>query len=161
LKFYGLYKQATEGPCSSPQPGFFDVVGKYKWEAWKQLSHLERSDAMQQYVESVLRKASDMPPSALLTRFVEAVTPVQKKRPDSSALPFLSQTNDSSTNANSSSSSASRAVLDESVAEKADVIASQIDQLRSVVEQDSLKIVRLQQSLEGGTQEVQMRERTV
>src|SRR2546429_243056 len=24
LKFYGLFKQATEGPCSTPKPGFWD-----------------------------------------------------------------------------------------------------------------------------------------
>ena len=30
-QFYALYKQATEGPCGAPKPGFWDVVGKAKW----------------------------------------------------------------------------------------------------------------------------------
>lgn len=30
-QFYALYKQATEGPCRTSQPGFWDLVGKAKW----------------------------------------------------------------------------------------------------------------------------------
>ena len=30
-QFYALYKQAKEGPCSIPKPGFWDVIGKAKW----------------------------------------------------------------------------------------------------------------------------------
>ncbi|KAB5587208.1 hypothetical protein PHYPO_G00010450, partial [Pangasianodon hypophthalmus] len=31
LKFYSYYKQATQGPCNIPRPGFWDPVGKVKW----------------------------------------------------------------------------------------------------------------------------------
>lgn len=31
LKFYGLYKQATNGQCNISKPAFYDVVGKAKW----------------------------------------------------------------------------------------------------------------------------------
>jgi len=31
LTFYGLYKQATEGPCQSPKPSFWDLIKKAKW----------------------------------------------------------------------------------------------------------------------------------
>ena len=31
LKLYGLYKQATEGPCTTSKPGFFDMKGRSKW----------------------------------------------------------------------------------------------------------------------------------
>jgi acyl-CoA-binding protein len=79
LRFYSLYKQATEGACTTPQPGFLDMVGRYKWDAWRRLGDLERTAAMQQYVESLLAKARDMPPSQDLARFVEAVTPVRRK----------------------------------------------------------------------------------
>ena len=34
LKFYGLYKQATEGNITSAQPYFFNVVERAKWDAW-------------------------------------------------------------------------------------------------------------------------------
>uniref|UniRef100_A0A8C1USY9 ACB domain-containing protein n=1 Tax=Cyprinus carpio TaxID=7962 RepID=A0A8C1USY9_CYPCA len=30
LKFYSYYKQATQGPCNIPRPGFWDPVGKAK-----------------------------------------------------------------------------------------------------------------------------------
>lgn len=31
LKFYSFYKQATQGPCNIPRPGFWDPIGRYKW----------------------------------------------------------------------------------------------------------------------------------
>uniref|UniRef100_A0A803XXM5 ACB domain-containing protein n=1 Tax=Meleagris gallopavo TaxID=9103 RepID=A0A803XXM5_MELGA len=30
LKFYSFYKQATQGPCNIPRPGFWDPIGRYK-----------------------------------------------------------------------------------------------------------------------------------
>ena len=31
LRFYGFYKQATNGPCNIPKPWSWDVVGRAKW----------------------------------------------------------------------------------------------------------------------------------
>ena len=31
LRLYGLYKQATEGACTTARPGFWDVKGRRKW----------------------------------------------------------------------------------------------------------------------------------
>ena len=31
IQFYGLYKQATEGPNTTPKPGFWDPVSRAKW----------------------------------------------------------------------------------------------------------------------------------
>lgn len=31
LKLYGLYKQATTGPCTATKPTFFDFKGRAKW----------------------------------------------------------------------------------------------------------------------------------
>lgn len=31
LKLYGLYKQATTGPCSESKPSFFDFKRRAKW----------------------------------------------------------------------------------------------------------------------------------
>ena len=31
LEFYGLYKQATSGKCSTSRPGMFDFAGRAKW----------------------------------------------------------------------------------------------------------------------------------
>nr|XP_016945788.1 acyl-CoA-binding domain-containing protein 5 [Drosophila suzukii]XP_016945789.1 acyl-CoA-binding domain-containing protein 5 [Drosophila suzukii] len=53
LKFYGLFKQATEGGCDQKKPGFWDIVGKAKWDAWNDNRHLSKEQAMQRYVESL------------------------------------------------------------------------------------------------------------
>ena len=33
LDLYGLYKQATSGPCSTAKPSLFDFRGRTKWYA--------------------------------------------------------------------------------------------------------------------------------
>ncbi|ALC40004.1 CG8814 [Drosophila busckii] len=53
LKFYGLFKQATEGACAPKKPGFWDVVGRAKWDAWNSNRHLSKEQAMEGYVESL------------------------------------------------------------------------------------------------------------
>ena len=47
LYLYARFKQANEGPCNAPKPGFFDFQGKQKWAAWKSLEDLSREQAMQ------------------------------------------------------------------------------------------------------------------
>lgn len=51
LKFYALFKQATEGPNSAPKPAFWDLIKKAKWDAWSKLGDMERETAMKNYVE--------------------------------------------------------------------------------------------------------------
>uniref|UniRef100_A0A8C0J8Y1 Enoyl-CoA delta isomerase 2 n=1 Tax=Chelonoidis abingdonii TaxID=106734 RepID=A0A8C0J8Y1_CHEAB len=53
LKLYALFKQATEGPCSSPKPGMLDFVKKAKWDAWSSLGSLSKDNARQKYVDLV------------------------------------------------------------------------------------------------------------
>lgn len=53
LKFYGLFKQATEGPCNQKRPAFWDIVGKAKWDAYNGNRHLTKEQAMKQYVEAL------------------------------------------------------------------------------------------------------------
>ncbi|EDW57857.1 acyl-CoA-binding domain-containing protein 5 [Drosophila virilis] len=53
LKFYGLFKQASEGNCSPKKPPFWDVVGRAKWDAWNSNRNLSKEQAMQRYVESL------------------------------------------------------------------------------------------------------------
>ncbi len=57
LKYYGLYKQATEGPCRIPKPGFWDVVSRAKYEAWNALGDMDSFEAKKVYVEE-LKKVS-------------------------------------------------------------------------------------------------------
>lgn len=53
LKLYALYKHSTVGRCNTPKPGMFDVVAKYKWEAWHNLGDMSKEDAMKNYVNIV------------------------------------------------------------------------------------------------------------
>ncbi|XP_062848116.1 enoyl-CoA delta isomerase 2, mitochondrial [Trichomycterus rosablanca] len=66
LKIYALFKQATQGPCSTPKPGMLDFVNKAKWDAWKSLGVLTQEDARQQYVDLI---------SSLVAAEVPAVAP--------------------------------------------------------------------------------------
>ncbi|RQH07891.1 acyl-CoA-binding protein [Paraburkholderia dinghuensis] len=53
LRLYALYKQATKGDVQGDKPGFTDIVGKYKYEAWSALKGTEQDSAKQQYIELV------------------------------------------------------------------------------------------------------------
>jgi len=53
LQLYGLYKQGTEGDVTTEKPGFSDLVGRAKWEAWNKLQGVSREEAMQQYIDLV------------------------------------------------------------------------------------------------------------
>ncbi len=53
LKIYALYKQATEGDCEGKRPGFGDLVGRAKFDAWAAVKGTGADDAMQQYVDLI------------------------------------------------------------------------------------------------------------
>ena len=53
LKIYGLYKQATAGDNTDKKPGFSDMVGRAKWEAWASVKGTAPEAAMRQYVELI------------------------------------------------------------------------------------------------------------
>lgn len=53
LEFYGLYKQATIGPCNTSKPGIFSVNARAKWNAWNDLGTMNKECAMQKYVEKL------------------------------------------------------------------------------------------------------------
>lgn len=53
LKLYGLYKQATTGDNDEKKPGFGDMVGRAKWDAWNSLKGTSTDDAKQQYIDLV------------------------------------------------------------------------------------------------------------
>lgn len=59
LKIYALYKQATEGDVSGEQPGFIDMVGRAKYDAWFRLLGTSPERAMQDYVALIDRLAED------------------------------------------------------------------------------------------------------
>ena len=53
LKIYALYKQATTGDNADKKPGFGDMVGRAKWDAWNSLKGTSNDDAMQQYIDLI------------------------------------------------------------------------------------------------------------
>jgi len=53
LKIYALYKQATAGDNAEKKPGFGDMVGRAKWDAWNGLKGTSGEDAMQQYIDLI------------------------------------------------------------------------------------------------------------
>ncbi|WP_118179150.1 acyl-CoA-binding protein [Paraburkholderia phosphatilytica] len=53
LRLYALFKQATDGDVHGDKPGFTDIVGKYKYDAWAALKGTGQDTAKQQYTELV------------------------------------------------------------------------------------------------------------
>ena len=53
LRLYALFKQATDGDVHGDKPGFTDIVGKYKYDAWAALKGTAPETARRQYVELV------------------------------------------------------------------------------------------------------------
>jgi acyl-CoA-binding protein len=53
LKIYALFKQASEGDVEGKRPGFTDMVGRAKWDAWDALKGTSKDEAMQQYVDLI------------------------------------------------------------------------------------------------------------
>jgi acyl-CoA-binding protein len=53
LKIYALYKQASSGDNTEKKPGFGDMIGRAKWEAWNGLKGTASAEAMQQYIDLI------------------------------------------------------------------------------------------------------------
>lgn len=53
LKIYSLYKQGSIGDNEEKKPGFTDMVGRAKWDAWDKLKGMSQDDAMKKYVELI------------------------------------------------------------------------------------------------------------
>ena len=53
LKIYALYKQGTAGDNAEKKPGFSDMVGRAKWDAWNNLKGTAPDDAKQQYIDLI------------------------------------------------------------------------------------------------------------
>ena len=53
LQIYALYKQATGGDVDGKRPGFTDMVGRAKWDAWNELKGKSADEAMQEYIDLI------------------------------------------------------------------------------------------------------------
>jgi diazepam-binding inhibitor (GABA receptor modulator, acyl-CoA-binding protein) len=53
LKIYALYKQATAGDVEGKRPGFTDMIGRAKWDAWSEAKGKSGDEAMQEYIDLI------------------------------------------------------------------------------------------------------------
>ncbi len=53
LKIYALYKQATQGDVEGKRPGFTDMVGRAKYDAWVEFKGKAADEAMQDYIDLI------------------------------------------------------------------------------------------------------------
>ena len=55
LQLYAYYKQATVGDVRGKRPGFTNMVGRAKYDAWKKVKGVPKEQAMQAYIDLVER----------------------------------------------------------------------------------------------------------
>ncbi|KAL6123060.1 hypothetical protein ACLB2K_075583 [Fragaria x ananassa] len=79
LQLYGLYKIATEGPCSLPQPSALKMTARAKWQAWQKLGAMPPEDAMEKYLDIV---------SELYPTWADGLIVVSKSRFVFNVLPY-------------------------------------------------------------------------
>ena len=53
LQIYALFKQASAGDVEGKRPGFGDMVGRAKWDAWEKQKGMSSDEAMQAYVDLI------------------------------------------------------------------------------------------------------------
>ena len=53
LKLYALFKQASSGDVDGKRPGFTDMVGRAKWDAWNACKGTASDAAKQQYIDLI------------------------------------------------------------------------------------------------------------
>jgi acyl-CoA-binding protein len=53
LQIYALYKQATQGDADGKRPGFSDIVGRAKWDAWAAIKGKSTEEAQQAYIDLI------------------------------------------------------------------------------------------------------------
>ena len=53
LKLYALFKQGTDGDVEGKRPGFTDMVGRAKYDAWAAVKGTNAEAAMKQYADLV------------------------------------------------------------------------------------------------------------
>ena len=53
LKLYALFKQASSGDVEGKRPGFTDMIGRAKYDAWAGMKGKSADDAMTEYATLV------------------------------------------------------------------------------------------------------------
>ena len=55
LRLYALFMQATVGDVSGRRPGFSDLEGRSRWDAWLAVAGIGREETMAEYIAEVGR----------------------------------------------------------------------------------------------------------
>ena len=50
LKLCALFKQGSSGDVDGKRPGFTDMVGRAKWDAWNEMKGTDQVEAKNQYI---------------------------------------------------------------------------------------------------------------
>lgn len=59
LKFYALYKQATEGDNTAAQPWAVQLEARAKWDAWTAVKGKSKEDAEKEYIAALVEATKD------------------------------------------------------------------------------------------------------
>ena len=59
LQLYALYKQGSQGDVEGKRPGFTDMIGRAKFDAWTAVKGTSSNEAMQKYVDLVKKLLAD------------------------------------------------------------------------------------------------------
>lgn len=51
LKLYSAGRQGKYGDNKDPKPGMFDIVGKLKWNAWKDRTGQDQEECKREFIE--------------------------------------------------------------------------------------------------------------
>lgn len=82
LRFYSFFKQATDGPCKTRRPAFWDMVGKVKYDAWKRLGDMPREKAMEAYVDELRQIVETMSYTQSVAEFYNSLNQFDMKVED-------------------------------------------------------------------------------
>lgn len=82
LTFYAYFKQATDGPNETKKPPFYDVVNRYKWEAWKKLGETPKQEAMTFYVEELKKVIETLSLNEEVSDFLDILGPFYEFLPE-------------------------------------------------------------------------------
>jgi len=75
LTFYGLYKQATGGPCQEPRPSIFNYINRAKWDAWDKCRSMSKEEAMTAYINEIRKILETMPQTNEVLKFTQLIGP--------------------------------------------------------------------------------------
>ena len=82
LTFYAYFKQATDGPNNTKKPPFYDIVNRYKWDAWKKQGEMTRQEAMNMYVEELKKVVETISLNEEVSGFLDILGPFYEFLPE-------------------------------------------------------------------------------